>query len=140
MAHAELPSEMKAQFLDSFNTPYVFRSTSLPTLSSRHDMLIKVDAASYCHTDAVLAGAQHGSLRVTATRGAGPRGLAPPVEPKPSILVTLAPLRSQALFAPLKLHPTGIRRNDTSPISRAQSGPCPSSAACRERPLGEGGR
>ncbi len=71
--------------------------------------------------DAVLAGAQHGSLRITATRGTGPRGLAPPAEPKPSLLVTLAPLRPQALFAPLKLHLTDIRRNDTSPSSRMKS-------------------
>lgn len=71
--------------------------------------------------NAVLSGAQHGSLRITATRGTGPRGLAPPAEPKPSLLVTLAPLRPQALFAPLKLHLTDIRRNDTSPISRMKS-------------------
>ena len=71
--------------------------------------------------DAVLADAKHGSLRVTATRGAGPRGLAPPAEPKPSLLVSLAPLRAQALFAPLKLHVTEIRRNDTSPAARMKS-------------------
>lgn len=71
--------------------------------------------------DAVLAGAKHGSLRVTATRGAGPRGLAPPTDPKPSVLVTISPLRTQALFAPLKLHVTEIRRNDTSPAARIKS-------------------
>jgi propanol-preferring alcohol dehydrogenase len=48
---------MKAQFLDSYNTPYTLRTVPLPTLnpSSQHDLLIKVGAASYCHTDAVLA-------------------------------------------------------------------------------------
>jgi propanol-preferring alcohol dehydrogenase len=46
---------MKAQFLDAFKTPYNLRSVPLPTLTSPHDLLIKVDAASYCHTDAVLA-------------------------------------------------------------------------------------
>lgn len=51
----ELPRQMKAQFLESFNTPYSLRSTPIPTLTSSHDILIKVDAASYCHTDAVLA-------------------------------------------------------------------------------------
>ena len=71
--------------------------------------------------DAVLAEARHGSLRVTATRGAGPRGLVPQQDPRPSILVTLAPLRPQALFAPLKLHLTDIRRNDTSPVARMKS-------------------
>ncbi|KAI1504554.1 GroES-like protein [Biscogniauxia marginata] len=55
---ATLPPLMKAQFLDAFNTPYALRSVPLPTLSSPHDILIKVDAASYCHTDAVLAAGQ----------------------------------------------------------------------------------
>ncbi|KAK3388037.1 chaperonin 10-like protein [Podospora didyma] len=49
-----LPTQMKAQFLDAFNTSYALRSVLLPTLTSAHDILIKVDAASYCHTDAVL--------------------------------------------------------------------------------------
>jgi propanol-preferring alcohol dehydrogenase len=46
---------MKAQFLDAFSSPYTLRSVPLPTLTSSYDILIKVDAASYCHTDAVLA-------------------------------------------------------------------------------------
>ena len=58
MASTSLPEYMRAQFLDAFNTPYVLRSVPLPTLSSPHDVLIKVDAASYCHTDAVLAAGQ----------------------------------------------------------------------------------
>jgi D-arabinose 1-dehydrogenase-like Zn-dependent alcohol dehydrogenase len=39
---------MKAQFLDAFNAPYNLRSTPLPKPTSKHDLLIKVDAASYC--------------------------------------------------------------------------------------------
>ncbi len=57
-AGPELPPLMKAQFLEAFNTPYAIRTVPLPTLSSPHDILIKVDAASYCHTDAVLAAGQ----------------------------------------------------------------------------------
>lgn len=53
-----VPREMKAQFLDAFNSPYVLRSTNVPPITSPHDVLIKVDAASYCHTDAVLAAGQ----------------------------------------------------------------------------------
>ncbi|GAP90940.2 putative alcohol dehydrogenase [Rosellinia necatrix] len=56
-----LPATMKAQFLDAFNTPYVLRTVPLPTLdpsSSPHDLLVRVDAASYCHTDAVVAAGQ----------------------------------------------------------------------------------
>ena len=70
-------------------------------------------------TLARLAGG-HGTLRLTLTRGPGPRGLAPPSEPTPTIIATLAPLPA-TLFAPMTLHPTAIRRNETSPLSRAKS-------------------
>lgn len=49
---------MRAQFLEAFKTPYALRSVPLPSITSSHDVLIKVDAASYCHTDAVLADGQ----------------------------------------------------------------------------------
>ena len=55
---SKLPSLMRAQFLEDFKTPYVLRSVPLPAITSSHDVLIKVDAASYCHTDAVLADGQ----------------------------------------------------------------------------------
>ncbi|KAH7420253.1 alcohol dehydrogenase-like protein [Cadophora sp. MPI-SDFR-AT-0126] len=55
---ASLPQAMKAQFLEAFKTPYILRTVPLPKPSSPHDLLIKVDAASYCHTDAVLADGQ----------------------------------------------------------------------------------
>ena len=55
---AELPPTMKAWYLEEFNTPYVLRDTPLPKPSSPYDLLVKVDAASYCHTDAVLASGQ----------------------------------------------------------------------------------
>lgn len=51
----KLPSLMKAQLLEDFKKPYELRSIPLPKVTSPHDILIKVDAASYCHTDAVLA-------------------------------------------------------------------------------------
>lgn len=51
----QLPTHMKAQFLDEYNKPYALRSVPLPKTTSPHDLLIKVEAASYCHTDAVLA-------------------------------------------------------------------------------------
>lgn len=55
---AALPSHMKAQVLEAFDKPYALQTLLLPELSSDHDLLIKVDAASYCHTDAVLAAGQ----------------------------------------------------------------------------------
>ncbi|KAF2027314.1 GroES-like protein [Setomelanomma holmii] len=53
-----LPESMQAQYLEAYKTPYKLRTVPLPRLSSPHDILIKVDAASYCHTDYVLAEGQ----------------------------------------------------------------------------------
>ena len=49
---------MQAQVLQAFNEPYVLTTLPLPVLITDDDLLIKVDAASYCHTDAVLATGQ----------------------------------------------------------------------------------
>ena len=68
-----------------------------------------------------LAAAEEGPLaaiRTTITRGAGPRGLAPPAEPRPVLWASAAPLPPALPFASLSLHPTDIRRNDTSPAAR----------------------
>ncbi|KAH7082676.1 chaperonin 10-like protein [Paraphoma chrysanthemicola] len=54
----QLPDSMQAQYLEAYKTPYRLRSVPLPKPSSPHDILIKVDAASYCHTDFVLAEGQ----------------------------------------------------------------------------------
>lgn len=52
----ELPVTMKAQHLDAFNTPYVLReNVPVPDPAHPYDLLIRVDAASYCHTDHVVA-------------------------------------------------------------------------------------
>lgn len=55
-----LPSLMKAQVLEGFSEPYTLRSIPLPKVdpNSPHDLLTKVEAASYCHTDAVLSAGQ----------------------------------------------------------------------------------
>jgi branched-chain amino acid aminotransferase len=61
------------------------------------------------------------TLRVTLTRGAGPRGLLPPADPKPTLMVTVAPFPA-AHHAPVKLHICEItRRNERSPLSRIKS-------------------
>jgi D-arabinose 1-dehydrogenase-like Zn-dependent alcohol dehydrogenase len=47
---------MRAQLLTSFNTPYTFTPNQpKPPNPSGRDILVKVLAASYCHTDAVFA-------------------------------------------------------------------------------------
>jgi branched-chain amino acid aminotransferase len=62
-------------------------------------------------------------LRVTVTRGAGPRGLAPPVAPRPAIFMTLSPMPAVQKM-PLSLHiATATRRNEHSPLSRIKALP-----------------
>ncbi|MGH6795895.1 MAG: aminotransferase class IV, partial [Methylocella sp.] len=62
-------------------------------------------------------------LRVTVTRGAGPRGLAPPEAPRPAIFMTLSPMPA-VRKAPLSLHiATVTRRNEHSPLSRIKALP-----------------
>ncbi|MGH6845903.1 MAG: aminotransferase class IV [Methylocella sp.] len=62
-------------------------------------------------------------LRVTVTRGAGPRGLAPPEAPRPAIVMTLSPVPA-VRKTPLSLHiATVTRRNEHSPLSRVKALP-----------------
>lgn len=46
---------MQAAVLEEFGQPYVLKQVSRPSQPQDHDVLIKVLAASYCHTDAVFA-------------------------------------------------------------------------------------
>jgi branched-chain amino acid aminotransferase len=62
-------------------------------------------------------------LRVTVTRGAGPRGLASPEAPRPTIFMTLSPMPA-ARKTPLSLHiATVTRRNEHSALSRIKALP-----------------
>ncbi|KAB0682835.1 aminotransferase class IV [Aureimonas leprariae] len=71
--------------------------------------------------DAAAADAGTGSVRLTATRGAGPRGLAPPAATRPTLIVSNAAGPPAAAFAPLRLGWSAIRRNETSPTSRLKT-------------------
>ena len=71
--------------------------------------------------DALAARQEFGSVRLTVTRGRGPRGLAFPPEPKPTVLGSTAPLATRVMFAPLRLALSGIRRNETSPTARLKT-------------------
>ncbi|MCI0467136.1 MAG: aminotransferase class IV [Beijerinckiaceae bacterium] len=62
-------------------------------------------------------------LRLTITRGPGPRGLLPPEPPHPTVLMTLSPM-PQPRAAPVSLHvATVTRRNEHSPLSRIKALP-----------------
>jgi branched-chain amino acid aminotransferase len=59
------------------------------------------------------------AIRITLTRGIGPRGLAPPMDVKPTLLISATP------YVPLSdvcsAAVVGIRRNEGSPLSRMKS-------------------
>jgi len=61
-------------------------------------------------------GAAEGSLRLTLTRGAGPRGVLPPATPTPTLLITQA-LPAAALL-PCRVQISPWRRDGASPLSR----------------------
>ena len=61
------------------------------------------------------------AIRTTLTRGAGPRGLKPPDVAHPTLFATAAPSARTIAFAPLRLLPTAIARNDTSPAARLKT-------------------
>jgi branched-chain amino acid aminotransferase len=62
-----------------------------------------------------------GVVRITVTRGEGPRGLVPPASPHPAIMMTLSPPPA-AREEPVSLHiATATRRNELSPVSRIKA-------------------
>jgi branched-chain amino acid aminotransferase len=72
---------------------------------------------------AAAGGMAQAVLRLTATRGAGPRGLLPPASPEPTLLMTLSPM-PPLTAAPLSLHVAKVtRRNEFSPLSRIKALP-----------------
>ena len=65
---------MRAQVLEAYHSPYVLRDYPKPPDPVGHDLLLHVKAASYCHTDAVLAAGefpQHPIPRVGCHEFAG---------------------------------------------------------------------
>jgi branched-chain amino acid aminotransferase len=60
-----------------------------------------------------------GVLRLTLTRGPGPRGLLPPPQPRPTLLITAAAEASSS--SPIRaVIATTTRRNEHSPLSRCK--------------------
>jgi branched-chain amino acid aminotransferase len=85
---------------------------------------LPVDTAAIADAvGALLAANDHGrcdaSIRITLSRGTGPRGLAPPADPRPTLLIATAP------YAPLPESCSAvtveIRRNEGSPLARMKS-------------------
>lgn len=54
-----LPSRMRAQQLHAYNEAYkLVTDIQVPVPTEPNDILIRVDAASYCHTDSMVASGQ----------------------------------------------------------------------------------
>ncbi|WP_068171765.1 aminotransferase class IV [Neokomagataea thailandica] len=72
--------------------------------------------------ECVLQANQHteGSLRITLTRGPGPRGLAPSPTPHPTLLITSAP-QPHTTPADVTLHISRYTRPPLSPLSAVKS-------------------
>ncbi|MBT9383753.1 aminotransferase class IV [Pseudooceanicola sp. CBS1P-1] len=66
----------------------------------------------------VTARVSTGALRITVTRGAGPRGLLPPAKARPRCIISATPGVPATLWQPLDAAFTTIRRNETSPAAR----------------------
>ena len=60
------------------------------------------------------------SLRLTLTRGTGPRGLLPPPNAQPTLLITATPLGATT-FSPATAIIAGPRRNEYSPLSNLKT-------------------
>ncbi|MFG1262490.1 MULTISPECIES: aminotransferase class IV [Xanthobacter] len=82
--------------------------------------LPSLDLAAALAQTADANGLRDGVLRLTLTRGTGPRGVLPPAEPKPTLVITAAPL-SPPLPAARLVIAQGTRRNDRSPLAQVKS-------------------
>lgn len=60
------------------------------------------------------------SIRITLSRGIGPRGLAPPAEINPTLILSATPIFA-ALKTTATVFITSIRRNELSPLSQIKS-------------------
>ncbi len=79
-----------------------------------------IDLAVALAQTAEANGLSEGVLRLTLTRGTGPRGVLPPAEPKPTLVITAAPL-SPPLPAARLVIGQATRRNDRSPLAQVKS-------------------
>lgn len=81
--------------------------------------LTRPELAVAIHDLLAANGLHDAALRLTLTRGVGPRGLLPPGNPTPTLLLTAAAL--PPLGGPLRLITSTIRRDEDSPLSAIKS-------------------
>jgi len=76
--------------------------------------------AAAVHEALAANGLADATIRVTLTRGPGPRGLLPPAEVMPTLMIAAHPL-PPSLPATMSACLASIRRNEHSPLSRLKS-------------------
>lgn len=79
-----------------------------------------LDLADALAATAVANALTDGALRLTLTRGVGPRGVLPPAAPVPTLVITAAPLPPPAAPARLVIVER-TRRNEFSPLAQVKS-------------------
>lgn len=79
-----------------------------------------LDLAGALAATAQANGLSEGVLRLTLTRGAGPRGVLPPAAPSPTLVITAAPAGPALPPARLVIART-TRRNELSPLAQVKS-------------------
>lgn len=79
-----------------------------------------LDLAGALTGTAAANGIADGALRLTLTRGPGPRGVLPPAEPHPTLVITAAPA-GPALSPTRLVIAGGTRRNERSPLAQVKS-------------------
>lgn len=85
-------------------------------------LLFDAPAIAEAVTDVLAANRLTGgdaAIRITLTRGTGPRGLAPPADVKPTLMIAAAPYHPLPDLCSAVV--VGIRRNEGSPLSRMKS-------------------
>lgn len=79
-----------------------------------------LDLAAALHATAQGNGLADGVLRLTLTRGTGPRGVLPPAAPSPTLVIAAAPAGPVLPPARLVIAET-TRRNEFSPLAQVKS-------------------
>lgn len=78
------------------------------------------------------------SLRITLTRGISQRGIQAPLNPSPTLMITVIPCSQSNSISPLTLYITDIKRNEASLLSRLKTLNCLELVLARQQAIKAG--
>lgn len=78
------------------------------------------------------------SLRITLTRGISQRGIQAPLNPSPTLMITVIPYNQSNSISPLTLYITDIKRNEASLLSRLKTLNCLELVLARQQAIKAG--